>query len=260
MSEFVFAQQPADTFTDIKRPDISFECPKKTIKIAFQDFGVFYNSASKTGIDREIVELLKSRTGCKFSETVLNPSQIWSHLRSGKVDIGLSSINNAKRSKITRFAYYGTARSVVIHQKNVHASTAFEFSSNQKLKIGIVKDTSYGSKPDIWLNEMISKGKVKEFKTEKDLAQALIQKRISVIMTFKFVYQTYIPNQQLENYNVTVWFPEAESHGLAFSKKTIKDGMFRAFEGVVSKAIAEGELKNIAAKFLPPEEVSFYAP
>jgi len=237
-----------------------FDCRKKTYKVALHDFGLFYSTKSKIGIDRDILELLKTKTGCKFIESISYPEQIWRDMKVGKIDFSLSSINNSARSKIARFSYYGTSRSVIIHPSEVHAATSFEFSNNRKLKLGLVRGTSYGAKTDLWLTEIKKQGMIREFKNEKALVGALLAKKISAAISFKNVYETYYPKEKMNNLKIASWFPEAELHGIAFSKKGIKDTNFREFEKILEQMIVAGEIKKIASKYLSEEELQLYLP
>jgi ABC-type amino acid transport substrate-binding protein len=240
--------------------DRTFSCPKKPIKIGYSDFGVFYNEKLKTGLDKDIIQKLSEKTKCRFEEKSYSRSALWTQLKTGKVDISLSSVNTKERSKIAKFSYYGVAKTSVLFHASARAATLVEFTKNIKQKIGSVAGTSYGPGLDLEVKNLKKTGRVVEFPTEDKMFQAFKKKKIDVLLIFMGVKERYLSLNEIATYSQTEWIGELEPHGLVFSSKSSHSELFPWFDGIIQDMVKSGEIKTMAAKYLTPDDLNFYHP
>ncbi|MEI8027366.1 MAG: transporter substrate-binding domain-containing protein [Pseudomonadota bacterium] len=240
--------------------ETTFSCPKKPIKIGYSDFGIFYNEKLKTGLDKDIVQKIIEKTNCRFEEKSYSRSSLWAQLKSGKVDISLSSVNTKERSKIAKFSYYGVAKTSVLFHTGARAATLVEFTKNTGQKMGSVSGTSYGPALDLEVKNLKKTGRVVEFATEEKLFQAFKKKKIDVLLFFIGVKERYLSPEENATYSQTEWIGEIEPHGLAFSNKSSQTALFPWFDRIIQDMVKSGEIKTLAAKYLTSEELPFYHP
>lgn len=86
-------------------------CGDKPTRLAFYELGNFYffESQQAQGIDKESVDALIKRSGCRFDAQVLARARIWADLASGDLDMSVSGIQNPERDKFAWFAPYLSA-------------------------------------------------------------------------------------------------------------------------------------------------------
>ncbi len=240
--------------------ETTLSCPKKPIKIGYSDFGVFYNEKLKTGLDKDIVKKIIEKTNCRFEEKSYSHSSLWAQLKTGKVDISLSSVNTKERSKIAKFSYYGIAKTSVLFHAGVRAATLVEFTKNTRQKMGSVAGTSYGPALDLEVKNLKKTGRVVEFATEEKMFQAFRKKKVDVLLLFVGVKERYLAPADYATYSQTEWIGEIEPHGLAFSNKSSHSELFPWFDQIIQDMVKSGEIKTLAAKYLTPEELLLYRP
>ncbi|MBY0237493.1 MAG: ABC transporter substrate-binding protein, partial [Burkholderiaceae bacterium] len=67
----------------------AISCPDKPIKLAFYHYGLLYfesPAGQARGIDRDLVDVLTQRSGCKFQTVVQTRARIWMDLEAGWLD------------------------------------------------------------------------------------------------------------------------------------------------------------------------------
>lgn len=235
-------------------------CPKKPIRVAYVDRGLYFNSKTKLGLDKEIIRALMEKTNCKYIEKSLSQSEIWRGIKLGSIDLTTSAIINKSRNKIAKFSYYGSAKTFVLFHSDVRASSFIEFSRSSGKKLGAVSDTNYGTGTDNQIAELKKLGKISLFASDEKMFQALKQKKVGAVLVFVGVVSRYLDDQDQSKYFVGDWVGEAESYGLAFSTKSISDAVFSQFDDQLQQMVKSGEIRTIGARYLSPSDLSLFAP
>jgi ABC-type amino acid transport substrate-binding protein len=235
-------------------------CPKKPIRVAYVDRGLYYNSSTKLGLDKEILRTLLEKTNCKYVEKSLSQAEIWRGVKLGQIDITTSAIINKQRSKIAKFSYYGSAKTYVLYQSDVRASSYVEFSRSSGKKLGVVSDTNYGTGLEDQIKALKTLGKVSSFKSDEKMFQALKEKKIGAVLVFVGVVSRYLDAQDQSKYLAADWIGEAEHFGLAFSTKSIKSELFNEFDSRLQAMVKSGEIRTIAARYLSASDLSLFSP
>ena len=83
-----------------------FDCDSKPIRLAFYETGSFYffENGRATGSDKDIVEELTKRSGCRFDTQLVMRARIWADLASGDLDMSVSGIQTPERDQLASFA------------------------------------------------------------------------------------------------------------------------------------------------------------
>jgi polar amino acid transport system substrate-binding protein len=240
--------------------EATLPCPKKPLKVGYTDFGIYYNEKTKTGLDKDIIQALFAKIKCPFEEKSYSRSALWTHLKTGKIDLSLSSVNTKERNRIAKFSYYGVAKTIVLFHPGVRAATLVEFTKNSGQRIGSVLGTSFGPSLDAELRELKSMGRMVEFSSEEKMFHAFKRKKIDVLILFLGVKERYFTPDELAKYSQTEWIGEIEPHGLAFSNKSVHAELFPWFDRELSNMVKSGEILTLAARYFSPEDLKSYVP
>ncbi len=117
-----------------------------------------------TGIDKDIVDELIKRSGCKFETQVMARARIWADLANGALDMTVSGIQTAERDRYAWFAHFLTMKNyaLVRHANDAKVQSADDFLKQPKLKFDVVRAFRHGEQQDQWLDQLRAQQRVEE--------------------------------------------------------------------------------------------------
>jgi polar amino acid transport system substrate-binding protein len=238
-------------------------CGGKPIRLAFYEFGSFYfpEGQQASGIDKDIVDELMKRSGCKFELKVMARARIWADLESGQLDMGTSGIQNPERDKFAWFAHYLSMKNYVVVQKNIAASvaTSADFLKQPKLQFGAVRAFKHGVDQDKWLDELRSAGRVQDSANVETLFKKMKDSRIDALYSQPPVYRKTILELGMQK-DVTVldWTPAEKGvpHGLILAKSRFSEAEAKHWQELINSLRSDGSLKRIYSHYLSSAEAA----
>jgi len=237
------------------------ECGAKPIRLAFYEFGYFYFEKDKqpTGIDRDIVEELKKRSGCAFDTRVMARARIWADLASGDMDMSVSGIQNAERDKFAWFANYLTMKNYAIVAKHVAIKVrrGDDFVAMPSLKFGAVRAFKHGVDQDRWLDSLRAQKRVEESADVQTLFHKLKDRRIDALYAQPPVYRKLIQDLDMhKDVQVLDWTPSEKGvpHALILAKSRFSEANAAQWRTLIAEMRADGTLLRIYSRYLPSAE------
>ncbi len=238
-------------------------CGDKPVRLAFYEFGLFYYTDAQgvKGIDKDIVDELTRRSGCKFETQVMARARIWADLASGDLDMSVSGIQNPERDNFAWFAHYLTMKNFALVQAKVAASApnAHSFLKQAKWQFGAVRSFKHGLEQDKWLDELRASGRVEDSADVATLFKKLKEGRIDAMFSQPAVFRKYIPELGLQkDIVVQDWTPQEKGvpHGLILAKSRFSETQARQWQSLVDAMRKDGTLKRIYAQYVSPAEVA----
>jgi polar amino acid transport system substrate-binding protein len=239
------------------------QCGQTPIRLAFYDFGLFYfEDADKraAGIDKDLVDELIARTGCKFETQLMSRARIWADLANGSLDMSVSGIQNAERDQFAWFVPYLTMKNyAVVHGnvgKTVHA--ADDFLVSRSLKFGVVRSFKHGVQQDQWLETLRAQGRVEESPDAVTIFRKLKDHRVDAVFSQPAVYRKLIQELGMGNtVQVQDWTPKEKGvpHALILAKQRFSQEDSVQWGAVIRSLRDTGTLKALYGRYLPPVEV-----
>lgn len=110
------------------------------------------------GIDRDVIEELGRRTGCRFEGQLESRVRTWILMRDGKLDIVTSGIPTPDRRAFARFILYLSERNLLVE----HAPGG-RVQPPSLENVDLLARTSgyrYGEDADAWITQLAAAGKV----------------------------------------------------------------------------------------------------
>jgi polar amino acid transport system substrate-binding protein len=235
------------------------DCGDKPIRLALYSYGYFYDK--NTGIDKDIVDELIRRSGCRFEISVRTRARIWNDLESGDLHMSVSGIQTPERDRFAWFIPYLVMKNyALVHvsaAKNVNR--AEDFLAKTELQVGAVRSFRHGAGVDALLKRLRKADRVQESSNAETLFLKLKTRRVDAMFSQPPVYMKYVQDLGMKNeVLVQDWTPGEKGvpHGLVLSKRRFSESEAQHWRAIVQDMRMDGTLKTIYKRYLPESEVS----
>ena len=232
-------------------------CGDKPIRLAFYEFGNFYfiDKNVAHGIDKDLVDELAKRSGCKFDTQVMARARIWADLADGALDMSVSGIQNPERDRFAWFAHYLSMKNYAVLRAEVsgNITSAQDFLKQPKLLFGAVRAFKHGTSQDKWLDELRTANRVQDSANVDALFKKLKEGRIDAVYSQPAVYGKNLADFGMEREVVVQdWTPGEKGvpHGVILAKSRFSEADAKAWQALVGSLRADGTLKRIYARYL----------
>ncbi|MBK7003583.1 MAG: transporter substrate-binding domain-containing protein [Rhodoferax sp.] len=237
-------------------------CGDRPIRWSYFDYGFFYDPAEGgKGIDKDILDELIKRTGCRFDAKLLPRARSWADVASGDLDMFPTGIPNAERERFAWFANYMAMKNyAIVHSRDAASiKRAEDFIANKSLKFGVVRSFKHGTEQDQWLDQLRKEQRVQESPDAETVYKKLKEQHVDAMFSQPPVYRKNLKLLGMENM-VTVqdWTPSERGavHGLVLSKSRFSEAEAEKWRAVMLKMREDGTLKKIFSRYLPADEVA----
>jgi polar amino acid transport system substrate-binding protein len=230
------------------------------IGLAFYELGALYYQApdgSWTGIDKEIVDELGKRTGCRFHTVLESRVRIWTQMASGKLDMSVSGIANPEREKFARFIPYFATRNYALQRKSLaaSASTPEGFLADPELRVAVVKSFKHGPEYDVWLDKLRAQGRVHDAPDFRAVVRLLKLGRVHAVLALP---TSWVPVLEQENLTAQVrvldWSPgDSIVHGLILSRERLPAPTMALLDKAIQAMRDDGTLFRIYKRHIGAE-------
>ncbi len=232
------------------------DCPPRPIVLAFQELGQFYRNGA--GLDKDMVDELAARSGCKFETPVLPRARTWQEIEAGRVDMTLSAIKTPERAEKFWFFPYLQARLVVIIHKDkaVNVQTQEDFLNQPDLHLGVVRSTHQGYVED-FVQQLRKLGRVVDVNDSERLYAMLEARRFDAVIGIPLIYSAYLDPAQFDNkYRVMDWGPEhLKGYAqLVITKKNFNEAQAQRWNQLLRAMINDGTMLRMLKKYINASE------
>lgn len=232
-------------------------CPRP-ISFALYENGYIYNTASNSGIDKDVAEALAKRSGCVFELQVKPRARIWAELERGDLMMTGSGIRTEQRDAFCWTVRYMAQKNYVVIRKDSAARSAAQFAANPAWLWGAVRSYRHGDQADAFLTQLRAQSRVVD---EADLAAVFrvfsLPQRTTALFAPPPAYAKYIKEMGLaDRVRIEDWFAEDPPipHNLIFSKSSFSAAEMEKWRAIVAQMRADGTLTEIYRKHLGAED------
>jgi polar amino acid transport system substrate-binding protein len=227
--------------------------------VAFYEHGALYRERADgqwTGIDKDVVDELARRTGCRFEYLRESRVRIWTMLAGGQLDMSVSGIDTPERRQHSRFVPYLALRNYVLLGRDVDASIkSFEdFLADPRHKVAAIKSFKHGPLFDAWLDKLRAQGRVHETADFRSLMRLLEIGRVHAVIALQTSWAPMRAQVQAAGWRVMDWAPgEGVVGGLVLSRTRIPLTTVELFAATIAAMRQDGTLEAIAARHVGAE-------
>ena len=237
------------------------DCGNRPINLAFFDFGFLYfeKDGQGRGIDKDFIDELTKRTGCKFSTQAMPRARVWADLASGQLDMSVSGLQTPERDRYAWFVPYSTFKNVALIRTSTAATvrTAEDFLAQSQLQFGVVRGFAHEPAQDKWLEQLRASQRVQESANVSILFEKLRLGRIDGLFSLPIVYRKILQELNMQDEVVIRdWTPKdrAANGGLVMAKSRFSEAESMRWHSVVREMRGDGTLERIYGQYLSPAE------
>jgi len=228
-------------------------------RVGMYEFGALYYrdaDGSWAGIDKDVIEELRRRTGCLLHTSTESRIRIWTMLSQGKLDMSVSGIPTQEREQYARFIPYLATRNFVLLRPEAadKASTMHAFLANPELKVGVIRTFRHGASYDDWLNKLRRQDRVYEAVDYPTLLRLFTIGRVHAILNINTNWTPVLADASLAGrFRIADWAPRDSVVGaLVLGRSRIPPEVAARFEKALRDMREDGTLRAIFGKHVDP--------
>jgi polar amino acid transport system substrate-binding protein len=196
--------------------------------LAFYELGALYyrNAAGEhVGIDKDVVDELSRRSGCKFRTVVESRVRIWDQMAKQKLDLSVSGIATPERLQFAEFLPYFQTRNYVLMRRELALtlSTPEAFLAAPRRRVAVVKSFKHGAVLDAWLTSLRQQHRVEELPDFESVLRVFKSGRVDALLALPTsLTRMHGTDTSLEQASVLDWAPkERIVHALIVSRERV---------------------------------------
>jgi len=212
------------------------------------------DGAEWRGIDRDLIDELARRTGCRFEHRFESRVRIWQQLQAGSLDLSASAVQTPERARFARFIPYTTERNLVAVRSSAAASiNATTVMTDPTLTLAITRGYRYGAPFDDWIETLKAAGRATEASDEEAALRLVMIGRADAAIVrdsaWRLLARLY-PAASLRRLDVGA--PAIEVN-LVLSRAQIGAGLYDKFNAAIASLKHDGSLRRIIDRHVSPE-------
>lgn len=234
-------------------------CPSRPIVVGLYEFGNFYHSG--VGLDKDLAEELRKRSGCNFTYKVMLRRAIWPAMQSGSVDMTFSAAATPERMVFAWAEPYLWVRNMVILRKdagpNVHSMA--EFIADPHLRLGFGRGYAAGPAYEDFVTQLRNIGRVEDVDDGERLYAMFKAGRFQAMLAPSLVYSSYLKDEIMAGaVRIEDWSggkPRGPAN-LMMSKRLFSAEDARRWSEMMRAIRADGTLQRLTARYVGRDEAA----
>ncbi len=170
-------------------------CPARSIVVGLYEFGNFYHAG--TGLDKDLAEELRKRSGCIFSYKVMQRRAIWPALQSGSVDMTFSAVGTPERMVFAWAEPYMWVKNMLVLRKDASSSvhSLADFIADPNLRLGHGRAHAAGPAFEDFVTQLRNIGRVEDVDDTDRMYAMFKAGRFQAMVAPKLVYGSYLKDE-----------------------------------------------------------------
>ena len=230
------------------------------LHVSFYELGaLYYRDANGdwAGIDKDIIDELARRLGCRFIPNTDSRVRIWTNLALGKLDMTVSGIATPEREKLVQVVPYMVDRNFVMLRPDAAANidSLESFLAAPEYKVAVIKSFRHGAIYDAWLDKLRAQGRVYETSDYTSLLRLFRLRRVDAVLAPGVSWMPIVQQEQMVGqYRLMDWAPKDNFvAGLVLSRRRVQEASVAQFRRAIQNMRDDGTLKAIFERHVGPE-------
>ncbi|MFA9216606.1 MAG: substrate-binding periplasmic protein [Sphingomonadaceae bacterium] len=234
--------------------------PCGELQVSFYEHGALHYRDAQghwTGIDKDVVEELARRTGCRFLPHTESRVRIWTAMLNGTLDMTVSGIATPEREQAATFISYLSERNFVILQPEAaqRVNSLDSFLATPDYKVAVIKSFKHGPTYDAWLDKLRAQGRVYETADYSSLLRLFKLRRVNAVLALGVSWAAVTRQGDMnDHYRLMDWAPRDRIiGGLVLSRQRVPEPVVAQFRRAIQAMREDGTLKAIFERHVGPE-------
>lgn len=156
-------------------------------RVGFYEYALlYYRDAAGVhqGIDKDVVDELARRTGCRFEAVTESRVRIWALLEQGQLDMTVSAIPTPERERRFEMLPYAESRQLTVFHPGVPQvpATPAAFAAAPGLRLLVVRGFRFVPTLDAWVTRLRAEQRVVEAPDQASAIRALKAGRADALL------------------------------------------------------------------------------
>lgn len=225
--------------------------------LAFYELGVLFKrdtAGQFSGIDKDLVDELGRRSGCRFETVVESRVRIWDQLAKQTLDLSVSGIASPEREQFAEFVPYFQTRNFAVMRTELAARlpTLDAFASDSQRMVAVVKSFKHGPVYDAFLGRLRAEKRVIEMADFDGVVKVFKAGRADLMLVLPTSWVAMVrKDQMLEQLAMLDWAPhERVPHGLIISRQRVNEADKQRLRQGIQSMLADGSMDAILRQHL----------
>lgn len=240
-------------------PTAAGAAPCGSYKVAFYDHGALNSRAADGtwhGIDTDVVDELRRRTGCQLTMVLESRVRIWTMLEAGKLDMTVSGISSPARETFAHFLPYFASRNYVLLSKDVDPAVRSldELAADPRYKVAAIKSFRHGPTLDAWLAGLRAQGRVYDAVDFTALMRLVKTGRVQAIIALQTSWVPLHAETTAAGMRIMDWAQKDQVVGcLVISRRRVPEATVALMSQTLAAMRQDGTLEAIFARHMGAE-------
>lgn len=234
-------------------PGVTLACGP--YRLAFYEYASLYHrdaDGQYRGIDKDLVDELARRSGCRFDTVLESRVRTWALMASGGLDITVSALPSPERERLVELVPYVQSRRVVLLQHRGVPAAADAFIADPTLRLLMVRAVRDGPQMEALLAQLRERGRIVEAPDQPSAIRAFKAGRAEALLIG--VTSLALLRQQdadFNGYETATWAPtERVVGGLALSRERVSEADRARLRATLLAMRRDGSLDAIVRRHL----------
>lgn len=195
-------------------------------RVAFYEYAILYHRDADgqfRGIDRDVIDELSRRSGCRFETLLESRARTWALLTSDGVDITVSAVMTPERGRIVELVPYIQSRRVVLLRDRSVPNTLEAFMQDEQRRLLKVRAARDGPRMEAVLARLQERGRIVEAPDQPSAVRAFKAGRAdALVIGVASLARLRQQDPDFHAYETAVWTPAERVVGaLAMSRERV---------------------------------------
>lgn len=224
-------------------------------RLAFYEYASLYHrdaDGQYRGIDKDLVDELARRSGCRFETVLESRVRTWALMASGGLDLTVSALMNPERERQFEMLPYLQSRRVLLLQYRAVPATAEAFLADPKRRLLMVRSSRDGPQMEALLAQLRQQGRIVEAPDQPSAIRAFKAGRADALLigatSLALLRQQ---DADFRSYETAVWAPtERVVAALAISRERVSEDHRARLRSALLDLRRDGGLDAIVRRHL----------
>lgn len=224
--------------------------------VGLYEYGALYyrdDAGHWTGLDKEVVEALARRSGCKLVLRTESRVRIWAQIAAGQLDITTSAQPTPERERLVDFAPYLDSHQYVVVRAALAATTRTPeaFLADRSLRVLTVRGYAFTPTLQRWVDQLRAQGQLMETSDQPAAIRAFKAGRGAAVILGESSLASARQHEAFPAHEALSFTPEEHNVGaLAMSRKTVSAADRALLRQTLQDMQRDGSLAALKKRFL----------
>ncbi len=229
------------------------------LKVGLREYPRLYQrdaTGNFAGLDKDFLELLAQRSGCRLELLLDSQPRIWQGLRNGSVDLASWVIPTEARAAVVTVIPLVLMRPLAITWRDSPAFTQADFLADTRLTAIRVRQSAYGAGYDELFARLHEQGRLSEAADFDTALRVFSARRLGLIVAYPWTVLGQ-SEQWMAQVRFSDWHPASSTvqSGLAISRSSVRPADAQRLMAALQAMQRDGSLAQLVARHLPMDLV-----